>query len=75
MIAMPKQNEYTRAIGMKAFDETPKAVFAAIAISFVMLRGDENGDELPANAAWNYIRREWKALYDNGIVFQKPPKK
>lgn len=60
-----KSNDYVDAFDRKAFADTPKTVWAAIAISFAAMLG--HGDTLP-----DFIRAEWQALYDNGIVPQKP---
>jgi len=60
-------NEYQQAIS-EIYDRTPKAVLAAIAVSYASCGGD-NLDE--AQAA---ILAEWNALHWNGIVPQKPPK-
>jgi hypothetical protein len=61
------ENEYSLAISGRLFASTPKAVFAAIAVSMLTAGGDsmERVNEL--------ILKEWQALYDNGIVPQKPP--
>lgn len=62
MAGLKKLNEY---VGMvKEYDRIPKAVFAAIAISYaIQLEPDIWKDELFA---------EWGALYMNRIVPQKP---
>lgn len=54
------------------FDRTPKAVYAAIALSLAVCqvgRDDEKGFEL----ARALLRGEWQALHASGIVPQKPP--
>jgi hypothetical protein len=60
-------NEYSQAIG-RMYAETPKAVFAAIAVSFC----STGGEQLP-DAEENLLR-EWTALWYSGIVTQKPPR-
>jgi hypothetical protein len=58
------------------FDRIPKTVFAAIAVSGMITRGDADGTELDpdgAAAICNAILAEWWALYHNGIVSQRPP--
>jgi hypothetical protein len=62
-------NEYARALG-RMYAKTPKAVFAAIAFSyadrlFAKTSGTESADVL---------LEEWRILYENGIVTQKPIK-
>lgn len=52
------------------YDSTPKAVFAAIAVSFAVMH---SGDEDFAKAQ-DEVLREWWTLYDNGIIPQKPRK-
>lgn len=58
-------NEYARLV----FDiDAPKTVWMAIAFSLAM-RTVGNND---ATDARNLLMSEWQALYDNGIVPQKP---
>lgn len=60
-----KQNLYQQAF--PAFDDTPKAVIAAIAYSLAMrLCGDDE------SAALAMLGDEWRALHAAGIVPQKP---
>lgn len=60
-------NEYSQALGT-LFDETPKAVLAAIAVSALTCGGDRL-EEAKARVA-----HEWRILHANGIVPQKPGK-
>jgi hypothetical protein len=63
-------NEYMREIESKLYADTPKAVFAALLVSFL--------DRLSGGDAHNVndeIVEEWNALYLAGIVPQKPPKR
>jgi len=62
---MKTRNEYAEVLGAM-FDQIPKAVFAAIAVSSVTGGGDW------LEHAQQRIADEWKALYDAGIVPQKP---
>tara|TARA_R110000803_G_scaffold156365_3_gene220902 strand:- start:59 stop:265 length:207 start_codon:yes stop_codon:yes gene_type:complete len=64
---MKKMNNYTEAISPELYDKTPKAVFAAIAVSFALLM--EDGDFTKVDSG---ILKEWKTLNKNGIVPQKP---
>lgn len=70
-----KLNEYVAAAGFDVYEKTPKAVFAAIAVSAVNCsdpRGcDHCWDEPGGPEA--LLLREWAALYNAGIVAQKPP--
>lgn len=61
-----KSNHYAGAI--PGFDRIPKTVLGAIAMSYASNGGDDldvGGDRLLA---------EWRILFENGIVEQKPPK-
>ena len=60
-------NDYALALG-ELYDKTPKAVFAAVAVSALTSGGDK------LNMAKPYLLREWRILHENGIVPQKPPK-
>ena len=60
-------NCYAGQLGMM-FDEIPKTVLAAIAVSALT----SGGDELEHAAA--RVAEEWGILHDNGIVSQKPGK-
>lgn len=64
---MKISNEYAKALE-ELYAKTPKAVFAAIAVS-ELTNGGEKLEEAKAN-----ILREWDFLYGNGILSQKPPK-
>ena len=63
-----ESNEYVESLPPGMFDSIPKAVWAAIAISRLSCGGDRLEDA-PAE-----IQQEWQALFDNGIVKQKPKK-
>lgn len=67
------RNEYQETLGL-VFDKMPKAVLAAVAISFLKrLGGGEHDTETPA-AIQASIIAEWDILHTNGIVPQKPLK-
>lgn len=61
-----KSNPYADLIDPVLYAQTPKAVLAAIVVSLLSGGGD---DPRYLNER---IRAEWQALYDNGIVPQKP---
>ena len=61
-------NEYVDQIDRKLFYRIPKAIFAAIAISALTQGGDFLED------AQERLVNEWKILYENRIVLQRPPK-
>jgi hypothetical protein len=58
-------NEYASVLG-DLYTDIPKAVFAAMAVSALTCGGDHI-EEAQAN-----IVREWWALYNSGVVTQKP---
>lgn len=59
-------NEY--ATNVPDYRKTPKAVYCAIAYSLALrLTADSN------EAVNTIVREEWQALYDNGLVKQRPP--
>ncbi len=58
-------NEYAEALG-DLYEKTPKAVFAAMAVSFFTTGGDHMEDLI------DRFHDEWVALYNSGIVPQKP---
>lgn len=60
------ENEYQKMIDPALYADTPKAVFAALVVSYLNRLGVEFSD---VDAA---IREEWQALYDAEIVPQKP---
>lgn len=60
------ENEYTDALGHEFLLATPKAVFAAIAVSSLTCFGEYLDD------AKAMLVEEWWCLYQAGIVPQKP---
>lgn len=68
-------NEYADALGTRFYDQTPKAVFAAIAVS-ALAKGADGllTREWPPAELQALVLHEWRALHENGIVPQKPPK-
>ena len=61
-----RRNAYSRTLG-GLYDRIPKAVLAAIAVSFAT----QGGDFL--DEAEKRVLEEWTILHQNGIVPQKPP--
>lgn len=57
-------NDYAELLD-RLYSKTPKAVFAAIAVS-ALTRGDLSN-------AKKEILAEWLVLHENGIIPQKPP--
>lgn len=64
---MADKNEYARLLGQGVYDETPKEVWAAIAVSYMSLDGD-----WPELAAIN-LAKEWQTLFTAEIVSQPVP--
>lgn len=60
-------NEYADELG-ELYGKMPKAVLAAVAVSYA----SDGGDHM--EHIQTKILTEWHALYDAGIVKQKPPK-
>lgn len=65
---MKIKNEYQKQISEELYKKTPKAVFAAIAVSYLVNFDTEFADNVDGG-----ILQEWELLYMNGIVPQKPP--
>jgi hypothetical protein len=61
-------NDYVNDMNFSLCTETPKAVLAALLVSYLVNHAGVDFDELPAK-----IIDEWQVLHDNGIVKQKPP--
>lgn len=63
-------NEYQKQLSRDFYEKCPKAVFAALAVSFVMrAMGGEFED------VQQHLAEEWAVLHANGVIPQKPPKK
>lgn len=66
---MKRRNEYIHALG-NFYARTPKAVFAAVAFSYAnRLFAKSEGTEVA-----DLLADEWKVLFENGIVPQRPRK-
>lgn len=61
-------NEYVTAMTTELFEQMPKTLLAAIAVSALTCGGDRLSE------AASEIAHEWIALHNNGIVPQKPSK-
>jgi len=60
------QNDYALAVGGALFEEIPKAVWAAIAVSALSCGGDQ------IEEAAQRVAQEWKIWHEAGIVPQAP---
>lgn len=69
-MALNKLNGYTDLLPAGMLGKIPKAVFAAIVVSEYL-----NRLNIPPEDLAEAIQAEWKVLYDNGIVPQRPPNK
>lgn len=63
------ENEYQKAISANLYEKTPKAVFAAIAVSLLANYAGIDFENID-----NAILDEWAILNRNGIVPQKAAK-
>ncbi len=64
-----KSNEYADLIDSSLYRDMPKTVLAAIAVSFIIRLEGQVIEDIDG-----YLHDEWKALYQNGIVPQRPIK-
>lgn len=62
-------NEYQKLIAQSFYERCPKAVFAAIAVSYIA-----NMANVSLENVTDEMFREWRVLYEQGIVPQKPTK-
>lgn len=67
-----KSNAYADQISAALYEATPKAVFAAIAVSPIQNNGAVSWGGESENS---YIASEWNTLHENGIVPQPVPAK
>lgn len=65
---MKLPNEYSKIMPLRVLEDTPKTVFAAIAISFALRLNEDNFEQ-----ALSEIITEWQALNNTGIVPQPVP--
>lgn len=66
-----KLNGYVTALDLRFYEEMPKSVLAALAVSFATAH---HGDDQLGLAAQR-LAREWLALHEAGIVPQAPGKR
>lgn len=62
-----KSNSYQELLSQEFYEKCPKAVLAAIAVSFVI-----NHQGSDADVAEEIILHEWDILHKNGTIPQKP---
>lgn len=62
-----KENDYQKLLTREFYDKCPKAVLAAIAVSYVLNHLGTKPEE-----AEEVILNEWHLLHNNGIIPQKP---
>ena len=63
------ENDYQKLIDPAFYEQCPKAVFAALAVSFC-----SNWANVPLEEITKGLANEWDILNKNGIVPQKPKK-
>lgn len=68
MSGIKLMNEYSGVIDDELYEKIPKAVLAAIAVSYLSGGGDH------LDKAQDELLEEWRVLYEGGIVPQKPPR-
>jgi hypothetical protein len=64
-----QRNSYQEELTATFYAQCPKAVFAAMAVSYASRQVNEDFAHVEAE-----LLNEWQVLYDNGIVPQKPPR-
>lgn len=62
-------NQYAETLTAAFYEKCPKAVLAAIAVSYASRQTEEDFSKVERE-----IAKEWEILYKAGIVPQKPPK-
>jgi hypothetical protein len=67
------RNEYLDSLG-GYYSETPKAVLAALVVSFAARLGTGSLDDISPAAIVPVVLAEWRTLHAAGIVPQSPPK-
>lgn len=66
-------NDYAAQLGA-LYNAMPKAVIAAVLVSFTMMQGDSAESETPETIQ-RRVLDEWATLHRNAIVPQAPPAK
>ena len=66
-------NDYAAALG-DVYEKAPKAVLAAVLVSYAMLLAGEGTDAERLADARAMVLEEWGVLYHQDIVPQKPPR-
>lgn len=67
---MKQTNSYKNMIDPELYRNTPKAVYAAVAVSFLVNHQHETWGTIDSA-----LIDEWKTLHSQGLVPQKPPKR
>lgn len=65
---MKQSNEYAKRIDPQTFADTPKTVYAAIALSLAMRLNEDDFER-----AMSEIITEWQILHNGGLVPQAVP--
>lgn len=65
---MKRLNEYATYLPPALYERMPKAVAAALAVSYALRFATGDPED-----AGRVLLKEWGILYDNGIVPQQPP--
>jgi len=62
------ENDYQKLLSRGFYGNCPKAVFAALAVSYLLNHQNVNAENVEID-----LRREWSNLHSQGIIPQKPP--
>lgn len=65
------RNDYAALVDPALYAETPKEVFAAVAVAFAQ-RLEGEAEVFRSGVVDRLLLEEWQALFSNGIVSQRP---
>lgn len=65
---MKLHNDYLKELPSDLYERTPKAVWAALAVSLALRLNEDQFEAVPVA-----LCAEWSSLHQAGVVPQKPP--
>lgn len=71
---MKRRNQYLDCFPSGLYERMPKAVLAALVVSYATRCGDGDLDDLSPETVGTAILDEWRILHQAGIVPQPPAK-